>query len=261
MKDCRDVEPLKAPYVDGEAAPDQRSAVDAHLTKCGRCRSDVAVERAAHDVVAARRDELRASAPEALKARCAAYAASIPRPTQVHPPAPASKSPRIPLYRRWVPMSLAAALVLAVGGVFILGLTQKAQALAFQLTLDHMGCSRAAAAPEKGVMETSSHWAERYGWPLRLTPSAQQPSLRLTGLRRCFVADGRVAHLLYEWRGQTVSVFVLPTQALRVPAVVRRFGHESIMWSQNGRTYVVLSRSARQPDFDPVVQYVKANVY
>lgn len=158
-------------------------------------------------------------------------------------------------------MSLAATLLLAVSGVFVLGLTPKAQALAFQLTLDHMGCSRSAPAAEAGVLETSTHWAEQYGWPLRPARSADQPRLRLTGLRRCFVADGRVAHLLYEWRGETVSVFVLPSEALRAPAVVRRFGYDSVMWSRNGRTYVVLSRSTRRPDFDPVVQYVKANVY
>jgi anti-sigma factor RsiW len=262
MKDCRDVEPLKAPYVDGEAAPDQRSAVDAHIVKCGRCRDDVAVERAARDAVAARRDELRGSAPEALKARCAAQAASIPRDVaRVDPTVATFPSTRAPIYRRWVPMSLAATLLLAIAGVFALGLTPKAQALAFQLTLDHMGCSRAAPAPEAGVLETSSHWAEHYGWPLRPARSAEQPQLRLTGLRRCFVADGRVAHLLYEWRGQTVSVFVLPSEALRAPAVVQRFGYDSVMWSRNGRTYVVLSRSPRRSDFDPVVQYVKANVY
>jgi anti-sigma factor RsiW len=262
MKDCRDVEPLKAPYVDGEAAPDQRSAVEKHIVKCGRCRDEVAVERVARDVVVARRDELRVPAPETLKARCAAHAASILRDSPRVPPQVAAISrPRAPIYRRWVPMSLAATLMLAVAGVFGLGLTQKAQALAFQLTLDHMGCSRSAPSPEAGVMETSTHWAEQYGWPLRLTRSSQQPQLRLTGLRRCFVADGRVAHLLYEWRGQTVSVFVLPSEALRAPAVVRRFGYDSVMWSRNGRTYIVLSRSPRRPDFEPVVQYVKANVY
>lgn len=262
MKECRDVEPLKAPYVDGEAAPDQRSAVDAHIVKCGRCRDEVAVERAARDVVVARRDELRASAPEALKARCAGHAASTSRDSARLPPQVSTiPLPRALIYRRWVPMSLAATLVLAITGVFALGLAPKAQALAFQLTLDHMGCSRSAPASEAGVLETSSHWAEQYGWPLRLAPSPEQPQLRLTGLRRCFVADGRVAHLLYEWRGQTVSVFVLPSEALRAPAVVRRFGYDSVMWSRNGRTYVVLSRSPRQSDVDPVVQYVKANVY
>ena len=154
-------------------------------------------------------------------------------------------------------MSLAATLVLVVAGVLALGTTSKAQALAFQLTLDHMGCTRMAQASEAGALETASHWRERYGWPLHAASTAQ---VRLTGLRRCFLTDGRVAHLLYQWRGEPVSVFVLPNEALRAPAVVRRFGHDAVMWSRNGRTYVVLARSPRRPDFEPVVEYVKANV-
>ena len=41
--------------------------------------------------------------------------------------------------------------------------------------------------------------------------------------------------------------------------IVERFGHESVVWTARGRTYVVLSRG-RPDDLDRVVQYVKASV-
>ena len=250
MKDCRDVEPLKAPYVDGEAAAAERAAVETHLTRCGRCRDDVTIESAARDAVVARRDELRPAAPPGLKARCAAHAASTTAPAILARP---------PLYRRWVPMSLAATLVLTAAGVFGLGLTDKSQALAFQMTLDHWGCSRTVRASESGALATSAGWQDRMGWPVRLAPSSENPPLRLKGLRRCFVTDGSVAHVLYDWHGESLSVYVLPGHSLRA-ADVRRFGHEAVIWSQNGRTYVLLAR-ARRRELDSVVQYVKANVY
>jgi anti-sigma factor RsiW len=253
MKDCRDVEPLKAPYVDGDAVPADRTAVDTHLTHCGRCRDDVAVERAAHDVLQARRDELRPVAPESLKQRCAAACRNARA---------ASSLPRAPLYRRWVPMSVAATLLLAVVGVFAFGLTEKAQALAFQMTIDHVKCSRfAAAATHVDSAVEGQRWAATYGWDLKVAASAPDQSLRLRGVRRCAVTDGRVAHLLYEWQGRPLSVYVLPSDVVHGAADVRQLGHEAVMWTEHGRTYVVLARGKPRPELDGVVRYVKANVY
>ena len=258
MKNCRDIEPLKAPYVEGEAGPDERSAVDAHIDQCGRCRHEVGEERAARDVLAARREELRATAPERLRNRCAAHATASSTAAQ---PAPVVAARR-PIYRRWVPMSVAATLVLAMIGVFMLGLTDKAQALAFQTTIDHVKCARFAGdATHVDNAAAGQRWSAVYGWPLRVAPSSQASSLSLRAVRRCAVTDGRVAHLIYEWQGQPLSVYVLPSEVLRRQTEVRRFGHDAVMYSQNGRTYVVLSRAPRRSGLDRVVRYMQANVY
>ena len=261
MKDCRDVEPLKAPYVDGESAPAEREVVDSHLSACGRCRDEVVVERAARDVLVARRDELRAQAPETLRRRCASYA--TPRTRRDPHPDVATIAPRkAPLYRRWVPMSLAATLLLAVAGVFGLGLTEKSQALAFQMTLDHLACLRLGNQPTSAEAATvEQQWPATAGWPLRVAASTDDPPLRLRGVRRCAVTDGRVAHLMYEWQGRPLSVYVLPADAVHGTANVRRFGHDAAIWADNGRTYVVLARAQRRPEFDRVVRYVRANVH
>ena len=76
MKSCRDVEPLMAPYVDGDAAPGDRAAVEAHSKRAAAAATIVGAQRPARDVLRARRDELREPAPPQLRARCAAHAAS-----------------------------------------------------------------------------------------------------------------------------------------------------------------------------------------
>ena len=151
---------------------------------------------------------------------------------------------------------------LVVDGVFALGLTEKSQALAFQMTLDHLACLRLGHQPVSAEAATvEQQWPTTAGWPLRVAASTDDPPLRLRGVRRCAVIDGRVAHLMYEWQGQPLSVYVLPSDAVRGTANVRRFGHDAAIWADNGRTYVVLARAQLRPEFDRVVRYVKANVH
>ena len=246
MKNCRDVEPLKTPYVDGEAGAADRAAVDTHLGACGRCRDEVAVETATRDVLAARRDELRGRCPDALRASVA---------SQIAPVVPVASA-----FRRKLPISIAATLVLAATAFFAFGLSDKAQALAFQTTLDHVKCSRFnhSDTPADPVAE-GQRWNARYGWPVRTTQG--NADLQLRALRRCGVTDGGVAHLMYDWKGETLSVYVLPSSVLQHAEEVRRFGHDAVMWGQHGRTYIVLARQHRRPELDAVVGYVKANVY
>jgi hypothetical protein len=71
---------------------------------------------------------------------------------------------------------------------------------------------------------------------------------------------GRVAHILYRWRGQPLSVFIVPrvVRGTRPEEPVDTLGHEAVMWSGRDRTYIVLARG--QPaDLEPVVRYVKAH--
>ncbi|MEO5894226.1 MAG: hypothetical protein ABIS06_00815, partial [Vicinamibacterales bacterium] len=167
-----------------------------------------------------------------------------------------------PFILRWAPLSVAATLLLAVAAVFTLGLNNKVQALAIQMTLDHVKCSRfARPSTSLDAASAGQQWAATYGWPLRVPASSASTGLELRAVRRCAVTDGRVAHLIYEWQGQPLSLYVLPEKVVDEPEqVVERFAHESVVWSQNGRTYVVLAHAPRQ-DLDGVVRYVKANVY
>jgi anti-sigma factor RsiW len=263
VNDCRDIESLLAAYVDGEAVSCDCDRVRQHVESCPGCRDRMMRQRAARDAVRARRTGLRACASPDLKARCASLAASG---------SPASRRPgyvdgssRIPpsFVRRWAPLSVAATLVLAIATVFGFGLNDKVQALAFQTTIDHVKCSRfSAPAGSADAAETARQWQAKSGWPITAPASSVPERLELHGVRRCAVMDGRVAHLMYTWLGEPLSVYVLPKRTLADGTeFVRRFGHNSVMWSRNDRTYIMVTSHRRDPDFDKVVAYVRANAF
>ena len=264
MSKCDDLEPLFAPYVEGDAPVGELAAVEAHLDRCPPCRERVAGERAVRDVLIARRSGLRVCASEHLRAKCAAYAAPVrlgPFQRLTGFGATSPKPWRTPV-RAWIPWSLAATLVLAVAGAFVFGLNDQVEALAAQLTLDHVRCFQ--FAPERLTHvdpgEAGRAWAASQGWPLQIAASSPGTQLELLGVRRCFMSGGRVAHVLYKWRGEPLSVFVVPQmmRRRRVNEIVEKFGHKAIVWSAGERTYVVLARG-RPSDLEPVLGYVRAN--
>lgn len=262
MNECRDLEPLFTSYVDGEASVPERERVDAHVTACGVCRDRVQGQRAARAALRSRRDHVRACASPDLKARCRAHAASArPAPQRAALLVP-SFGRRAPALTRWIPLTAAATLFLAVAAVFGLGLTEKANALAFQTTLDHVKCARIHMPSTEGDPVASAEaWHARFGWPIKVPASVSEPPLQLRGVRRCGVLDGSVAHIMYSWHGEPLSVFVLPTAVLHEqPEMVRMLGRVASMWSKDGRTYLVVSDRPDGPALDGVVAYVSANI-
>jgi anti-sigma factor RsiW len=260
---CRQCEPIMASYVDGVAPVADRERIEKHLEVCACCRDWLGRERAAHDALRARRSGLRTCASEHLKARCAAHAA---RKASAPVTSFTARAPRRSVIPRWAPMSLAAALLLAVAGVFGLGITNPAQALALQTTVDHVKCTRLHMT--EGVVDpvaTARQWQERFGWPLRLPTAAAEPAAQdtpqLRTVRRCAVTDGRIAHLMFSYQGQPLSVYVLPKRALLDGAqFVRRFQHETVMWSQGDRTYIIVSNG--QPEgLQRMMAHVRAAAY
>lgn len=249
MSKCQELEPLLAPYADGEAHGADRAAVEAHLDRCPGCRDRVVSQSVARDVIAARRDRLRPCASSDLHARCAAQRL-------------ARAGLRIGRSRTWVPLSLAATLVLAVAGALVFGLGTNVQAVAAQLALDHARCFQIAperlAHGEAAVAERD--WAAWQGWTLRVPPSAPSHQLELLGVRRCLTTSGTNAHLLYRWRGAPLSVFVLPRTLNTRAQIARRvntFGHETVIWAEGDRTYVAVAHG-HPADFPAVVGYMKA---
>jgi anti-sigma factor RsiW len=245
IRSCSDLDERLAPYVDDEIAPAARQAADAHMTGCPPCRMRMESERVARDVIREHRAELRGAAPAELHARCLAARNLSAGPSRL---------------RRWVPLSLAATLVLAVGAVFVLGLNDGAEALAAGLTLDHVKCFK-VTKPDGAIpidADRAGHkWQEMQGWTLTIPTTAPDESLRLIDVRRCLSTDGRAAHLMYLWHGEPLSVYVLP-RAVSRQRVLDSMGHQTAIWSANGRTYAVLATG--HPDgFDHIVGYVKTH--
>lgn len=250
MRNCQEIEPILAAYADGGAPADARPAVDAHLERCPTCRERVASQRVAHEAVEACRDRLRPCAPAWLRARCEAQRRQASAPARRR--------------RTWVPLSLAATLVLAIAGAVGVGLNDNVQAVTAQLALDHARCFQ--FAPERlghgNAADVERQWASRQGWPIRVPPGSDSRQLELLGVRRCVTASGSTAHLLYRWRGEPLSVFVLP-RALRrrgqADEIVNTFGHEAFVWGAGDRTYVALAHG-RPADLPAVAAYLQASV-
>jgi len=163
-----------------------------------------------------------------------------------------------------MPLSLAATLLLAVAGAFLFGVSNNVEALAAQLTLDHVTCFQFAPERLKHVdAATAAHdWAEKQGWAIEIPASSSTSDLELLGVRRCTMTSGRVAHLMYKWHGHPLSVFVVPHSIglHDQQEVVEKFGHEAVVWSDANRTYVLLAR-ARPSELTPVVGYVRAHAH
>ncbi len=83
--------------------------------------------------------------------------------------------------------------------------------------------------------------------------------LELLEVRRCISTQGTTAHVMYKWRGQPLSVYVLNSSHPRVgaaPQHVERFGQEELIWSKGGRTYAIVTRG-RPADLEHVARYVQ----
>jgi anti-sigma factor (TIGR02949 family) len=257
IKSCGDLDERLAAYVDGEAAPESRRAVDAHLAACPECRKLADAEAAVRTVVRAHRDSLSGHASESLRARCTELGTRPSTVPLTHPQSAVTN--RQSAIRRWAPLSLAATLVLAVAGVFLFGLNDRVDALASSLVIDHVKCfavtrSSASADPTQAAVR----WQQDQGWPITVADTDAAEQLRLVNVRRCFTSDGRAAHMLYSWRGTSLSVYVLQENAGR-DCVVSRMGHDAAIWCANGRTYAVVTDGHPQ-DLNHIVEYMKARV-
>ena len=197
------------PYVDGEATAEETAAVEAHLTDCPPCRSRAMAERAARDVLQARAAALGERASAGLRARCIAAAS---RPA-AETPATASLGRRV---AAWVPLSMAATLVLAVGGVFFIGQNDRLEAaFVAQLALDHDRCfgHLEDTTPSFDQQAAETRLPSDHGVDLAVPDETAE--FDLIDVRECLYDEGEMVHILCEWRGEPVSLFVVPDRATR----------------------------------------------
>ena len=249
IKSCGDLDERLTPFVDGEATPADRAVVGEHLAACPPCRKHADDERTARDLVREHRAGLSQPAPAALRARCYQLR-NRSRVTQAGIGA---------ALRRWAPLSVAATVVLAVAAVFLLGLNDGAAALAASLAVDHVKCFKVGVpAVAADAAAESRQWQQSQGWPVVIPPAAPAEELQLIDVRRCFSSDGRAAHLMYNWRGMPLSLYVLPQDTRRQKAL-RKIGHDAVIWSDHQRTYAVVTSGQAPPDdLTRVVAYLKA---
>lgn len=234
MPSCREIDPLFAPYIDGEADAGQRAIVDAHLRACPNCRHQAARQAAVRDSVRAKL--CRPCAPEVLRTRCRAAARA--RWTIMGP----FRTTRSTI----ASLSMAAALLFVVGGVSLYSLTGMSPAvLAAQLTLDHVKCFAVHDADTPvDVSASEQQYVRDYGAEIRL-PRVATAGLQLVDMRRCFCGEGMAAHAMYRLNGRPLSLYVIP-DASRERASTDVFGHDAVIWSKGSITYVLLGKEPRE---------------
>ena len=250
MSVCRELDALVTACVDGVATPEERRKVDAHLEKCAPCRQRADAEGAVRILVRDRARLLRADAPPGLSERCRALStsglAAIDARTSWRP-----AIARLPL---------AAGVLLAIAAAIYALTASSTTTLAAQLTLDHLKCFTLTGNPNAPVQAdgVEGQLRERYGWTVDVPGDSEANQLRLIGGRRCLYGEGTIAHVLYRHNGAPLSLFVLPDK-VSAAEIVEVMGHAAIIWSQNGRTFVLLGSEPR-PEMEKIARYVRAMV-
>jgi anti-sigma factor RsiW len=245
--DCRSIDPLVTPYVDGQLPDADRVVVDRHLTLCPPCYSRVAAERAVSELIRARRDVLSAPcAPRTLRSKCAEAAA--PSSRDVDPRfAGASRVGPVNWQARFGPLAVAASLVAIVGGAFLYQLTIASErVMAAELAADHLKCFAL-----NGVLHThdepatvESSMLSGFGWQMHLPINAASAGLELVGARPCMYGVGKVAHIMYRHNGEPMSLFMLP-RVEHPEQVIQVLGHGAAIWCDNNRTFVLVAREPK----------------
>ncbi len=235
MPTCADIQPLITAVLDSEATAAERETVAGHLRECARCRGRAADEDAGRRILRERAQALQIEAPDALRLRC-----------QPAPDSPAPVAARPPWFRpalRVMPLWATAVLVVGILAGVVAFAGRGSTVFAAGLALDHVKCfalfEGTSGPGDPGTIE--GRLKASYGWTLAVPAGSAALGLRLVGGRRCLSTDGRVAHILYRHDGHALSLFVVPGTS-RAAAQVAVVGHEAIIWSRAGTTYVVLSR-------------------
>ena len=226
--DCRQMESLLPPFVDGEATARDAVLVEAHLTGCAACRRLAQEQRDVRALLTSRRASLCGPAPAGLESRVRHLA---------------GVDVRAAWWQRLTPLAAAAALVLAVSGAFYWGTGQSSVLLAAQLTLDHIKCFMIDGDDHRhpmtaDVAQVRLH--EAHGLDVQLPAPAEGGAARLVGVRSCLYGEGWVAHVLYRVQGEAVSMFVMPGHDAAAVDVAA-FGRHAEVRTQGGVTYVIVA--------------------
>jgi anti-sigma factor RsiW len=264
MSNCAAIDPLITPYIDRELPDRDRQIVDQHLGACPPCHARVTAETAMRRLVQSRQSDLQCTAPAALHTRCAAIAARTGRSAPLDRPSLPPSA--IPLPRTWrsrlAPLSLAASLVVVVGGAFLYQATHRsARVMAAELTADHVKCfaMNAALGTHERPSSVESTMLSSFDWRMHLPAEPAREGLELVGARLCLYGEGKIAHIMYRHEGRPLSLFMLPNSQ-RAQDLIEVLGHEAAIWCVNNRTFVLVARES-PPQMQHLATFVRSGLH
>lgn len=261
MSSCQDVEPLITASVDGEATDADRAVVSGHLDECARCRRRASQETSARRILRERAQALKVDAPPALCAKVGRGLSPAKAPQRGSRAGDPAATTDLKVRRTWsrpLPVWATAGVVVAVFAAVFYVSSRGSTLFAAGLALDHLKCFalfESASGPGDPTA-VATRLKTAYGWTVVVPGSSRALGLRLVGGRRCFSTDGEVAHILYRHDGRPLSLFVL-SGASRAAQRLGVMGYEAVIWSQGGKTYVVLARESRE-EVAQVAAYVRS---
>lgn len=264
---CDDVREQAGAWIDGEIAPGLVAAMAAHAATCRGCAADIDAQRATRALVGQHAVALRGTAPAELRAAVArqvrGLSPAVVVPFPVPAPAASARGGALPAPpRRWsttiARWSAAAALVLAVGGIVVVGTFGGNRLFAAQLALDHYKCLLIDGGhPGVSHEALEASWRADRGWDVSVPPSDAAAGVTLIGLRRCIAGEGQMAHVLYEVGGHRLSLFIVPSTVDALAANLPIMGVDTTSWTHGGRTYALVGATSAVPD--RVVEFMRAH--
>ena len=84
---------------------------------------------------------------------------------------------------------------------------------------------------------------------------AESDDFDVVDVRMCRYDGGQMAHLLCEWRGERVSLFIGPGRTDREHDL-EIVDHDAVIWSQNENTYVLVTEKG-PVELGPLTDYVR----
>jgi anti-sigma factor RsiW len=243
--DCRRIESLLPPYVDGVARASEIAEIERHLASCAACRSAAAAQRTARIVLQARGREIAPLAPPGLRTRLGT----------LQPRGRATLTWR----GRLSAFATAAALFIVAIAVFELVSPRSNVLYAAQLAIDHVRCFvvERASTDEVEAARLERDYAERDGWQIRVPASNDGIGLRLIAARRCPFWVGRYAHVLYRTDDREVSLYIDRGDE-RADQELHVLGHSETIWHRNGSSYALIARGVPEAELRRITAYLKA---
>jgi len=248
---CQEFAAALDPYLDDELPVMEVLRVQGHLHSCDHCRTMMGVEAALHSLLAA--DAIQDQPPPALRdrivQRISAAGASLS--------ASARRRRVVPAAALRAPIALVGFLMIALMVPGIRGPVEVPRFAIEAAAQHHLSSEGAGANLDLMTTDLSrlTGWlGGRVGFLVK-APWVNRPDQHLVGGRVVTVGGTPAAHLLYEWGGYRLSLFVMPSPPTRpewtervIDGVeiytARIHGTTVTWWEDAARLYVAASAAS-----------------
>ncbi len=202
---CRGFAAALDPYLDDELSVLEVLRVQAHLRSCDRCRARMESEATLHALLAA--DAIQDQPPPALRDRILQSVSTV---ASAASPMASARRVSASTLLAVVPLIGLLIVVLMVPGVRgPLELPRFAIEVAAQHRLYGEGAEPTLDVTTTDLPRLTGWLAGRVGSSVK-APGILRPGQSLVGGRVASVIGAPAAHLLYEWDGHRLSLFVMP---------------------------------------------------